>query len=313
LSKREELHMPPYLVKVNVIFAIFLLISVVFFPSIQIQSVKAVYEKDYVDLMAEICGINDVDSRTVRLSKEQYNLLQQYLFEFQNRFNNATTLREALPLYKELVIQLATFDLLPKGMTIQQALNRMLQGLGGYKTVNQPATLPQNTADSGYNIGCLISGELHHVLSYFVPVVLPLAAAYLLLFLLFFSRLAVFEFITALFFPWYWRRPDPFILDVLTILMDKLQKSFVSYFTWTAYSPGAFFSRIRFIENMGTGRVRTIGLLGVKQWDGNLKGIIPPINDTVIGFTGFKLANIGGESFFFTGCALAVGVRYRDA
>ena len=310
LNHREgRNHMPTNLAKASVIFTIFLFISSVFIPCIQIQSIKAVQEQGYVDIRSEMCGVCDSGDQVVRLTREQYRLLQQYLSEFQNQFNSTTTCVEAIPLYKDLVVELAAFNLLPKGMTIQHAQNLIIQGLGMYQTTTLPMTLSQKPANSSYNIGCLISGEIDHALSYFVPAVLPGAVAYLLLLCLYEVRYNIFTH-----YPWdYWHRPPyPPVLDTLLTLMDQIRLIFREYYSWTSSNPFAVFNRIRFIDTFGTGRIRTVGLFGVKQWEGDLKGIIPPFNDIVIGFTGFRISNIDEQRIFFTGSALAVGVGYSD-
>lgn len=309
--------MPSDLIKTNVIVAIFLLISMGFLPSIQIQSVQAAQEQRYFEISVEMCGVNDSGSTTVRLTKEQYSLLRQYLSEFQNRFNRTTTWEEAIPLYNEFVVKLAAFDLLPEGMTIRRAQSLMLQGLQRYAPVATVTTVSQNESDAGYNIGCLVSGEVHQALSYFVPLFSPLATAYLLLTLIIAIRLAIFEFVNSHIIPywwWYWGgyRPDPWLVQSLYPIQEELKDLITSYLFWALNNPLSLCTRVLFIGDTGTGRIRTLGLLGVKQWDGELTGIIPPFNDAVIGFFGFKFANVGDNSFFFTGSALAVGVGYHE-
>jgi hypothetical protein len=309
--------MPTDLVKTKVIVAVFLFLSVGFFPSIQIQSVQATQEQRYVEMRSEMCGVSDSNAKTVKLTQEQYNLLRQYLSEFQNRFNRTTTQEEAIPLYKELAVRLAEFNLLPSGMTVQRAQTLMLQGLQRYTPVARSTTVSQNESDAGYNIGCLVSGEVHQALSYFVPVFSPLAAAYLFLALIIAIRLAIFEFVNWHIIPYWWwyyggYRPDPWLVQYLSPIQEELRDLTTRYLFWALNNPLSLCTRVWFIGDTGTGRIRTLGLLGVKQWDGGLTGIIPPFNDAVIGFSGFKFANVGDNSFFFTGSALAVGVGYHE-
>lgn len=304
------------MVKGNVLFIIFLLISIGFIPAIQIQSVKAIQQQHYVTIKTEICGSNNFGNTTVRLTQEQYCLLRQYLSDFQNRFNMTTTPEEAIPLYETLVIRLAELNLLPEGMTVQHAQTLMLHGLRGYQTIDASLPVFENWSDAGYNVGCLVSGEVHQVVSYLAPVLLPMAAAYFFLFLLIFIRLSIFEFVNYHIIPdwyWYWHgsRPEPFFVQLFYPIMEKLHDTIREYLYRSSNNPFALGTRIHFVENLGTGRIRTLGLLGEKQWDGDLTGIIPPFNDAVIGFSGFKFANVGEDSFFFIGSALAVGVGYR--
>lgn len=303
--------------KGSVMFTIFLFISVSFIPAIQTQPVKVIQKHSYVEIKTEVCRGSNSSSTTLKLTKQQYNLLRHYISDFQNRFNMTTTQEEAISIYETLVVKLAELNLLPEGMTVQNAQNLMLHYLTDYQTIHTSLPVFDNWSDAGYNVGCLVSGEVHQVVSYLAPVFLPMAAVYFFLFLLILIRLSIFEFVNFHIIPdWYWewhgRRPEPFLIQLFYPIMEKLDDNIREYLYRSSNNPFSLCTRIHFVEDLGTGRIRTLGILGEKQWDGDLRGIIPPFNDAVIGFSGFKFANVGEDSFFFIGSALAVGVGYRD-
>ncbi|MBN1280895.1 MAG: hypothetical protein JXA00_04520 [Candidatus Thermoplasmatota archaeon] len=307
--------MPSGVIKASVLVVLFLLVSLNFFPNIQIHSTIAAEEQGFVEIQSEVCGVSDSSTKTVKLTQEEYCLFQQYISEFQSRINTTTTLEEAIPLYKNLAVKLAEFNLLPRGITVQRAQALMLRSLRTYQPMNTSASIFENWSDAGYNVGCLVSGEVHQVVSYFAPVILPFATAYIALFLFILVRLGVFHFVNQYIIPdWYWQwhsRPEPLLVQLLYPISEKID-DFINHYLYTASNnPFALCTRIHFVKDQGTGRIRTLGLLGEKQWDGDLTGIIPPFHDAVIGFSGFKFANVGEDSFFFIGSALAVGVGYR--
>jgi hypothetical protein len=63
----------------------------------------------------------------VKLTREQYQDLEQYLVEFRARLNQTTTREEAIPIFKGAVVELDKYGLLPKGMNAEKA-QRLVTG-----------------------------------------------------------------------------------------------------------------------------------------------------------------------------------------
>jgi hypothetical protein len=100
---------------------IFLFIGVVVVPSINFNLVKASTDNDLVEVTTQACGIKGYGDTTVKLTREQYNELEQYLVDFRARLNQTTTREESIPIFKDAVVELDKYGLLPKGMSVEQA------------------------------------------------------------------------------------------------------------------------------------------------------------------------------------------------
>jgi hypothetical protein len=113
--------------KSRVIIAILLFVEIAIIPNIPSSVVKATTEDASVEVTAQACGINGFGNTTVKLTKQQYQNLKQYLVDFRSRLNQTTTKEEAVPLFKETVVELNTYGLLPKGMTVG-LVDRLVSG-----------------------------------------------------------------------------------------------------------------------------------------------------------------------------------------
>jgi hypothetical protein len=144
---------------------IFLFIGVAVAPSINSSVVKASNDDDLIEVTSQTCGIQGFGNTTVKLTKEQYQNLEQYLVTFRARLNQTTTREEAVPLFKEAVAEVNTYGLLPKGMSVKQAQKLVTsryvnhQGFRFLETSSQRNALPQNDVD---NLFCLVAGNTNN-------------------------------------------------------------------------------------------------------------------------------------------------------
>jgi len=106
---------------------ILLFIGVAVAPSINFTVVKASTDNELVEVTTQACGIKGYGNTTVKLTRQQYQNLEQYLVDFRARLNQTSTREEAVPIFKEAVIELNKYGLLPKGMSIGQA-QRLVSG-----------------------------------------------------------------------------------------------------------------------------------------------------------------------------------------
>jgi hypothetical protein len=118
--------------KLLALSVILLFIGVSIAPSINFNVVKASNDNDLVEVTTQACGIKGYGNTTVKLTKQQYQNFEQYLVEFRVRLNQTTTRDEAVPLFKEAVVELDKYGLLPKGMSVEKAQRLMT---GGQNTV----------------------------------------------------------------------------------------------------------------------------------------------------------------------------------
>jgi hypothetical protein len=107
---------------------ILLFIGVTIAPTINFNIVKASNDNDLVEVTTQACGINGFGNTTVKLTREQYQNLEQYLVDFRARLNQTSTREEAVPIFKEAVVELNKYGLLPKGMSVEKAQRLMTGG-----------------------------------------------------------------------------------------------------------------------------------------------------------------------------------------
>jgi hypothetical protein len=277
--------------KILAIGVILLFIGVAVAPSINTSVVKASNDNDLVEVTTQACGIQGYGNTTVKLTREQYNDLTHYLAEFRARLNQTSTRGEAVPIFKEAIVELNKYGLLPKGMSVER-----LQEVILHQTHQE--SLKSRDTHENENLLCLVSGQLTN--AYFMPLIAPIlliimvilqgvlgiafSPILLILFLLKYYDLA-FRLLLILFIP------IQLIYDIVQILVDI-----------TNYSP---FSFCNYLNNLlwssgppPSGWIQSKGLFGNKTWNGTY-------NLRIFCFTGLKL-RISHYEVFFLGSALYI-------
>jgi hypothetical protein len=296
-----------------VVSVILLFIGVVVAPTINFNIVKASNDNDLIEVTTQACGINGYGNTTVKLTKEQYQDLQQYLVDFRARLNQTTTREESIPIFKEAVVELDRYGLLPRGMNIEDA-----QGLVHRKYQESP---PMDANDVIYerkqilnnsNLFCLITGETTRNTRLFSVVEMGC------------SVLCWFLFILSLFVRY--SAVNPVIINN-TISLLKSIRNFSSklnaarligtgIITFGDSHPASIPPPYRY--DPAEGWITTQGLLGKKSWNGTFFGRILPIypfdSDDytfyigAIGFIGIKLDK-GNGKLTFLGSAIFVNIK----
>jgi hypothetical protein len=176
--------------KILAVSIIFLFIGVAVAPGINQSVVTASLEDDVVEVTTQACGIQGYGDTTVKMTRQQYQDLEQYLVEFKARLNQTTTREEAIPIYKEAVVELDLYGLLPKGMSVEKA--QMLV-TGEYLNERMMNVLEKNAkkrmTSNDENYLCLTVGTIYRSL-----LTTPLIIASIP-FLLFFMFWIIGEFI----------------------------------------------------------------------------------------------------------------------
>ena len=137
---------------------ILLFIGVAIAPNINFTVVKASNDNDLVEVTTQACGIKGYGDTTVKLTRQQYQNLKQYLVEFRSRLNQTTTRGEAVPLFKEAVVELNKYGLLPKGINVAKTQRLVL---GGYKNAVIDRLTHKHTDTGSLNSYCFITGIVH--------------------------------------------------------------------------------------------------------------------------------------------------------
>ena len=152
----------PLIRKCLAIGIILIFIGVAIAPNINFNVVKASNDNDLVKVTTQACGINGFGNATVKLTRQQYQNLEQYLVDFRERLNQTTTREETVPLFKEAVVELNNYGLVPKGMNVAQTQRLVL---GGYKNAVIDRLTHKHTDSEPLNSHCFITGIVHINLS----------------------------------------------------------------------------------------------------------------------------------------------------
>jgi hypothetical protein len=276
--------------KLLAIGIIFLFIGVAVAPSINSTIAKASNENDLVEVTSQACGVQGFGNTTVKLTKEQYQDLEQYLVDFRARLNQTTTREEAVPIFKDAVVELDKFGLLPKGMSIQQAQNLVTLSYRIQENRKVSNLLRKSLNNTNIdNAFCLVGGYLSTVEFQ------RLLGWYTWLFLI-----QIYGF----FYPYLWY----FVVSLIPLMASLIVFRFLF--------PVSLGVCIGF---GGAGFLSTLGILGLKSWKGYIQGGFTRTHDLdglpfgIIGFTGIHIFSFGGVyppemGSFILGSALAVGV-----
>jgi hypothetical protein len=266
---------------------ILLFVGVTIAPTINFQVVKASSNDDLVEVTTQACGIKGYRDSTVKLTREQYQNLKEYLVEFRARLNQTSTREEAVPIFKDAVVELDKYGLLPRGMSVEQAQKLVIGGYQNFQDrdiLNKCYNINKRTLDANTNILCLYAGQTDNtfVISFMLRLLLiPLII--LVSIQEFFSDLPIFyAFSTVLF----------------QLLGFILTSSPIGFNQWISYGHLDAFPFGEFIPARGW--VYTNGLNGIKTWEDSFGG----------GFDG-SLFHFG--TFGFTGISLVLplkGERY---
>jgi hypothetical protein len=113
--------------KCRVTMVILLFIGIAIIPYLPNSILQASSEGTSIMVTTQACGINGFGNTTVKLTRQQYQKLELFLVNFEARLNHTATREETVLLFKEAVIELNTYGLLPKGMTVGQT-ERLVSG-----------------------------------------------------------------------------------------------------------------------------------------------------------------------------------------
>ncbi len=136
---------------------ILLFVGVTITPTINFNTVKASTDDVRIEVTTQACGIQGYGNSTVKLTREQYQNLEAYLVEFRARLNQTSTREEAVPIFKDAVVELDKYGLLPKGMSIKTAQKLVISQL-----VNKRINTKNSSDENNKNYFCLVTGHMNN-------------------------------------------------------------------------------------------------------------------------------------------------------
>jgi len=309
----------PLIRKCLTVGIILLFISVAIVPSINFTVVKASNDNDLVEVTTQACGIKGYGNTTVKLTRQQYQNLEQYLVDFRSRLNQTITREEAVSIFKNTVAELNKYGLLPKGLSVEQAEKLVITGYLNEKEINLFQNISQRNrwiSSKDSNNFCLVAGVTNQTV--FTGILFTTfestASIIGLLWALFaYFGLYLLEIIisslAALFY-----LPACLILFLSAILGSLLPIGGVAMFgkrVTSGEGPNFYYP--------SEGWIWTIGLNGVKKWNGSFFGGISFFNFVsiasvvkyyygAVGFTGLTVKPVLNGETIFLGTALRVAL-----
>ena len=118
----------PWVKKCLMIGIIFLLISITVVHNINLTVAGVSSYNDLAEVTIQACGTKGFADTNVKLTRQQYQNLEQYIVDIRARLNQALTMDDVVPIFMEATVELSKYGLLPKGMSTEQAQKLVLNG-----------------------------------------------------------------------------------------------------------------------------------------------------------------------------------------
>lgn len=271
---------------------ILLILGVVFAPGIAASreiAEKIEMNNDLVEITIKVGN----HGHSVLLSSDQALELENLIDQTKNRLESAGTMGETSQIFDDTVVSLYKLGVFPYGMNIEY-VQRMVNGHNRFSRINKhlDGFEGDNTGifDNQTNVLCLIAGKTNKT------VIFP-PFLYFILTLAFEKGLIDFY-------------DNP--------LMVMIAVAFFYYTDLTRMILGQIISLGYYDDYPACGWVYSIGLRGIKKWNGAFYGQLPEIlpwrrvpnsfNFGVRGFTGIKITSPETDKYFYLGTALQVKI-----
>jgi hypothetical protein len=285
-------------------FAVVLLFfGVTVLPAVQYSVVQASFDNDSIDVSVQTCGMDGVGNTMVRLTRTQCQHLEEYFQEIHARLNQTENREDTVLIFKEAVVELAQYGLLPKKMNIEQAQRLVTRSAGLIHQRESPSDIKGIS-----NLFCLITGRatnctLAGILATGIQLFFYLLSSFFYYGPHYWPSLTLLGRIWASFYPVFVLRNEYLSGEILSLF---------SPFNLMAFG----FSGFGHGTSLSKGWVSTFGMLGKQKYSGSFSGsILYPVMTLdksiaytgVFGFTGFKIFfETPTNPSFFLGTALRV-------
>ncbi|HWR62973.1 MAG TPA: hypothetical protein VN365_01055 [Candidatus Thermoplasmatota archaeon] len=286
---------------------ILLFVGVTIAPTINFNTVKASTDDDLVEVTTQACGIQGYGDTTVKLTREQYQDLEQYLVDFRERLNQTTTREEAVSIFKDAVVELDKYGLLPKGMSVKRVQNIVIRNFQNERLIQSIKKKCCDRQLSGSsNFLCLVAGYATNMRGFGPLFTFIDSHGFILYFLLY-------------------RLFDPIAVGIslfLTLFSSERDSKFPLYlYGHLCFGSYEVHEHGGDILVPSEGWITSYGIVGERNSSGVLYGQIHPIlgwysvisSDCIYyyqgirGFTGLKIYQ--SNSYFYLGSCLEVNVN----
>jgi hypothetical protein len=242
-------------------------------PSLQADTSNEVLDGELVEVTTEFSGLDG--NTTVMLTQEQVQEVDQLFDTIKEQMNNAETKEEIVEIFREAVVELDKYGLLGE-LSVKQ-VQKLVIGHQNPTVIDFLEKLNPTPCDENENIFCLTVGKVGNITTQS-----------------FFWRVIIYIFFRLL------EKDTLFSLFLAEVLLWSVILPLDKLFT---NNPILLGGEIDFYDG-AKGWVKTMGLFGIKSWNGALMGRIDTIwarNLTAVaGFTGVSIFidNDSSENFF---------------
>lgn len=301
--------------KILVVSIILLFLGVTVASSINFNVVKASNENDFVEVTTHTWGIQGYRDSTMKLTREQYQDLENYLVEFRTQLNQTATREETVLLFKDAIVELHKVGVLPKDIDIDE-VQRLVTGRYPMPRLLTHRLFMNRNAQvfTDSNFLCLLTGTTTSTYVIGVP------------------ERGVAALIYSLYFPYFLERilsDDPVIMEKILVKLRDLCSSFQRLSSKRIVQAGNIVFGVSKDEYIppefryfpAYGWIDTQGLFGKTSWNGTFFGSIRTLPGFefrfysyyigAIGFVGIKVDKGDGKNFFL-GSALYCDVDYFE-
>jgi hypothetical protein len=281
---------------------ILLILGLAFLPTINANQYIKNIDDDIIEFPVEIYRINSKEIHTVKIHKDEVKEIQQLLNDIEHQLKMIKSHDEAVIVFRRAVSQLYEHGFFPKDMGLEEAQ----QLVNGRRDIHKITKFfdkiysKDKSIIKNFNIFCRVGGMVE------TPTFLGIFWG------LFFTVFHFwYEFVQSL-MPYYLYWFFPFFL----LFAPLAEMMYMSPF---------HFGQAVYIGDKDVdavpGWVNAIGLLGIRQWEGQLWGSIP-INTpfglwdhpAILGFVGIKMVKNfvpPWDNFLFLGFSLCVGIEEK--
>jgi len=287
-----------------VCLVIILFIGVIIAPSItsiDISKNKISNNNALVEITLQLCKTEGIEDHKMFITQEQNEQLDRLIVSFKADLNNAETREETIGISNDMVVSLYEIGVLSEDISCKEVQELVT----GENSISNPNKLKNKNfgLDENENALCLIAGKtkktgavgLGTILSSLRLIIMAIIYEY-------FNPSFLGELID---FIYLLRSEFWFFTTLFSYLLPLKLGGFMIYGNIVYVGPGETY------YNPAEGWVYTIGLNGIKTWDGPIYGDIfnIPLGPFeyyfgAIGFTGIKILPFG--SGFYLGSALRV-------
>jgi len=267
---------------------------------------KVSSDDDLVEIDVEFCGLGK--KHTVQLTQQEADEVELLFADIQSQLENVETREEAEVIFKEAVVELDKYGLLGE-MSIREVQRLVTGGLMNPKFVELIENMYRgNRGIFPGNFMCLVAGSTTN--SWFVDIFTLVyfgigVVSYLLFAPIFLFLQLLPEEMIERFYDTFSNFVNivEFLIIFLPLLYSMQKPVNIGGIITFGYSWVELSNTIPVYHRPSEGWVSTIGLGGIKLWNGKFYGhlgSIPIINKYYIGatgFTGLKLYNSDGINF----------------